>query len=286
MQVGKPSYTAKRHRRHFRYVTLVTALVAVIAWLWATLIAGLASGSIATRAQTTLALLVATVATVALLALWRKPLRPSLYSSEPPALRYSQATHHAGHLVATFAENPQAITRLSMTDRCHLPPQPAAGQTHTAMRRDLRVVLAGLTAEEVFTGESGTNVAADLASATALGADMVGRFGMASSLVSLATGRIRRTEFIKRVTQDPRTRKELESLLRDTKRDAMRLMLENRHLIVAVRDALLRKDQLSADEVYRILDEAQQRRQGNDRVLVDLRSAGHRPEPLLGIAEK
>ncbi len=286
MQVGKPSFAAQRQRRHFRYVTLVSALVAVIAWLWAVLIAGLASGSIATRAQTMLALVVASVATVALVALWRKPLSPSLYSSEAPVLRYSRATHHAGHLVATFVENPQGITRVSLMDRCHAPSQHAAGQTHTTMRRDLRVVLAGLTAEEVFTGESGTNVAADLASATALGADMVGRFGMASSLVSLATGRVRRTEFIERVVEDPRTRKELESLLRDTKRDTMRLMLENRHLIVALRDALLRKDNLSADEVSRILDDAQERRHSDDQVLVDLRAAGERPRPLLGIAEK
>lgn len=285
MQVGKPSFAKRRQRRHFRYVTLVSALVAVIVWLWAVLIAGLASGSIATRAQTTLALIVASAATVALVALWRKPLSPSLYSSEPPVLRYSRATHHAGHLVATYVENPQGITKVSLMDRCHVPPHPT-GRTHTNMRRDLRVVLAGLTAEEVFTGESGTNVAADLASATALGADMVGRFGMASSLVSLATGRIRRTEFIERVVQDPRTRKELESLLRDAKRDTMRLMLENRHLIVAVRDALLRKDSLSADEVHRILDDAQQRRHSDDQVLVDLRSAGERPRPLLGIAEK
>jgi ATP-dependent Zn protease len=150
----------------------------------------------------------------------------------------------------------------------------------------LRLALAGLTAEEIFTGETGTNVAGDLAAATALGADMVGRFGMTGSLVSLATGRTRRSAFITRVIEDPRTRKELEALLRDTKRETMRLMLENRHLIVAVRDALLRRQQLSAEEVYRVLDEAQERRCNDDQVLVDLRSAGERPRPLLGIAEK
>jgi ATP-dependent Zn protease len=173
-----------------------------------------------------------------------------------------------------------------MTDRCHLPSQPAAGHTHTTLHRDLRVILAGMAAEEIFTGESGANVATDLASATSLGADMVGRLGMASSLVSLATGPIRRTDFVKRVIDDPRTRKELEALLRDTKRDTMRLMLENRHLIVAVREALLRKDELSAEEIHRVLDEAQQRHGIDDQVLVDLRSTSERPRPLLEIAEK
>jgi hypothetical protein len=286
MQVGNPSSAARRQRRHFRYVTLVTALVAVIAWLWAVFVAGFASGSIATGTLTALALVVASVATLAILALWRKPLSPSLYASEPPQVQYAHATHHAGHIVARFAEDPQSITRVNLADRCHPPARPAAGLAQTTLRRDLRLALAGLTAEEIFTGETGTNVAGDLAAATALGADMVGRFGMTGSLVSLATGRTRRSAFITRVIEDPRTRKELEALLRDTKRETMRLMLENRHLIVAVRDALLRRQQLSAEEVYRVLDEAQERRCNDDQVLVDLRSAGERPRPLLGIAEK
>jgi ATP-dependent Zn protease len=250
------------------------------------LIAGLASGSIATQLVTTLALVVASVATLALIALWRKPLRPSLHSSEPPALRYSRATHHAGHIVATFVANPQRVSKLSLTDRCHLPSQPAAGQTHSNLRQDLGVALAGLTAEEIFTGESGTNVADDLAIATELGSDMVGRFGMTGSLVSLATGRIRRSAFLMRVIDDPRTRKELEALLRDAKRETMRVMLENRHLIVAVRDALLRDNELAASDIHRILDEAQERRRSDDHVLVDLRAASDRPRPLLGIAER
>lgn len=286
MQVGNLSSAVGRQRRHFRYVTLVTALVALIVWLWATFVAGLASGSIATQLVTTLALVVASVATLALVTLWRKPLSPSLHSSESPALRYSRATHHAGHIVATFVEDPQGISKLSLTDRCRLPSRAAAAQTHSSLRRDLGVVLAGLTAEEIFTGESGTNVAADLAIATELGADMVGRFGMTGSLVSLATGRIRRSAFVTRVIGDPRTRKELEALLRDTKRDTMRVMLENRHLIVAVRDALLRNHELAANDIHRILDEAQERRRSDDHVLVDLRAGSDRPRPLLGLAER
>lgn len=286
MQVGNHSSAVGRQRRHFRYVTLVTVLVALIAWLWVTLIAGLASGSIATQFVTTLALVIASVATLALIALWRKPLGPSLHASEPPTLRYARATHHAGHIVATFVENPQGISKLSLADRCHLPSQPALGQTHSNLRRNVRVALAGLTAEEIFTGESGTNVAADLAIATALGSDMVGRFGMTGSLVSLATGRIRRSAFVTRVIEDPRTRKELEALLRDAKRDTMRVMLENRHLIVAVRDALLRDHELAAGDIHRILNEAQERRRSDDHVLVDLRSAGDRSRPLLGIVER
>ena len=124
MQVGNPSAVAKRQRRHFRYITLVTVLVAVIAWLWAVLIAGLASGAIATQVQTALALAVATVATLALIALWRKPLSPSLHPADSPVQQYAQATHHAGHLVAAFAENPRSITRLSLTDPCHRPHNP------------------------------------------------------------------------------------------------------------------------------------------------------------------
>ena len=111
---------------------------------------------------------------------------------------------------------------------------------------------------------------------------MVGRFGMTGSLVSMGTHRTKESAFVDKVLEDARTRKELEALLRDTKRDSMRHMLENRHLIIVLRDALLRQGVLTPDEVRRIIATAEDRRHNDDEVLVDLRLAGERTRPFVG----
>ena len=106
---------------------------------------------------------------------------------------------------------------------------------------------------------------------------MVGRYGMAGSLVSFEATRPRRNRFIARVLDDARARKDLEGLLREVKRDTIRSLLENRHLIVAVRDALVRKGRLDPRQIKAILAHADKARQSDDEVLVDLRVVGSRP---------
>lgn len=149
--------------------------------------------------------------------------------------------------------------------------------THSALRAELGVEVAGITAEEIFSGESGAYAASDLTRATEIGADMVGRFGMTGSLVSLGTPKSRRRKFIARVLDDARTRKELEALLREVKRETIRNLLERRHLIVAVRDALMRKNRLEVRQLRAILANAERMRRTDDEVLVDLRVVGSRP---------
>ena len=193
-----------------------------------------------------------------------------------PALRQAIATHHAGHVVAAHFADPSRISRVDLATPCvhHRPTVPAI--THSALRTELSIAVAGLTAEEIFAGESGSHAAADLANATRVGADMVGRYGMAGSLVSLDTSRPHRAKFVDRVLHDARTRKELEALLREAKRESVRLMLENRHQIIALRDALMRQPRLEPAQIRNILATVEHER-NNDEVLVDLRIVGHRP---------
>ena len=80
-----------------------------------------------------------------------------------------------------------------------------------------------------------------------------------------------------RVLDDARTRKELETLLREVKRETIRNLLESRHLVVAVRDALMRKSRLDARQLRAILANAERTRRNDDEVLVDLRVVGSRP---------
>ena len=76
---------------------------------------------------------------------------------------------------------------------------------------------------------------------------------------------------------DARTRKELEALLREAKRDSTRTMLENRHIIIALRDALIRNGHLSAGQILEVISGADELRHTDDEVLVDLRIVGNRP---------
>lgn len=285
MQAGSIATAYGRGGRHLRFITLVSALVLIDAWLWARLLLGRADGSAPLRGEIALALAAGMAAVLGIGALWQNSLTPYQGKMVTPALRHSLATHHAGHIVAAYLQDPTRVRQASLSAACAYQTGSVAPVTQTSLGAELVVALAGLTAEEVFVGESGSHSSADLARATAIGADMVGRFGMASSLVSLATNRRSRSAFVDKVLADARTRKELESLLREAKRDSMRLMLENRHVIVALRDALMRHGDISRSHALELINSAESERHADDSVLVDLRSANDRPRPLTGASE-
>ncbi len=285
MQAGFRASAFGRRGRHLRFVTIVSALALINVWLWSRLVLDVAVGKSNLTSDMLIAVVAATASLLAIVALWRNPLRRSVSAQSTPARSHSLATHHSGHIVALHLLDPTRITRTSLSDPCVFSPATDSAMSQTALRNELSITLSGLTAEEIFAGESGSHTAADLTLATSIGADMVGRFGMAGSLVSLATAERRRGKFITRVLDDARTRKELEALLRDTKRDSMRIMPHNRHLIFAVRDALLRTDALDSAEIRRIISDTEQRRNIDDEVLVDLRSVSERGRPLMSASE-
>lgn len=255
--------------RHLRYFALATSLVIIDISMWTRLV--LTAESQATVGDVAVALATATAATVAMLLLWRNPLGRTAPKMTTPALRQHLATHHAGHIVAAYIDDPNRSLTADMSQPCghHRPAVPAV--TQSALHAEVVIALSGMAAEEIFSGESGSHVGDDLTRATAVGADMVGRYGMSGSPVSFATTNPSRTTFLERILDDPRTRKELESLLRETKRESIRLMLENRHTIIAIRDALMRNQRLSSARVSAIISEAQETRHSDDQVLVDLR---------------
>ena len=106
--------------------------------------------------------------------------------------RVSVATHEAGHAtVAYFIGRGRRLEVLSIIKRrqalgllAHGDAEERYTRTRTEIEAAIAIALGGLTAEEVFFGESGTGPASDLQHATTLAAQMVGSFGMAGSLVS------------------------------------------------------------------------------------------------------
>ncbi|MEA2001001.1 MAG: hypothetical protein U9N84_03815, partial [Actinomycetota bacterium] len=269
-----------RSGRHLKYITIISALVLIDAWLWLRAAFGLTPVTTLVRVEMAIAIGAAIAAALAIYSLWRNPLSDNLRTMATPSLRQSLATHHAGHVLAAYLQDPSGVAKTGLSGPCLTRAKGVPVITETALRAELTLALAGMTAEEIFAGESGSHTAADLAHATAIGADMVGRFGMGGSLVSLAASHTKRSGFIDMVLADARTRKELEALLRDAKRETMRMMLEHRYVIVELRDALLRHHRLRATEIRRLIDNAETVRHADDAVLVDLRSASDRVRPL------
>ncbi len=118
-----------------------------------------------------------------------------------------------------------------------------------------------MTAEELFFGEAGTGPASDLAQATRVAAMMVGSLGMAGSLVSydaIEAGPIAQG-IVGKVLGNDESRKAVETMLTQQKDDVRKLLDENRHLVAALRDALLEREELVGEEITDVLLESEQR---------------------------
>ena len=93
-------------------------------------------------------------------------------------------------------------------------------------------------------------------------AQMVGSFGMAGSLVSFEAveqGPIS-VGIVGKVLGNEDARASVERLLDQAKVDVHRLLDENRHLVVALRDELLQREELVGDEIIDVLHEAENRK--------------------------
>jgi ATP-dependent Zn protease len=128
----------------------------------------------------------------------------------------------------------------------------------------LKVTMGGIAAELLFFNESGTGPSSDLAAATTVAAQMVGSFGMGSSLVSydavVSGGGLGGPNLVAKVLTNDDTKREVEDLLRRHKDQVYYLLENNRDLIEALRDALLDHDELLGDEILAVIEETLARR--------------------------
>ncbi len=184
--------------------------------------------------------------------------QPVRYSSAEQSLI---ATHEAGHAVVAWLVAPsrtlEVLTIVKRGAALGLLAHGDGEEVYTRSTDDLRalvqIAMGGLVAEELFFGQTSTGPASDLAAATRTAAQMVGAAGMTGSLVSfLATGQ----DLATAVLGDRAARAQLESLL-DAARDTVRLLLSrNRHLVEALRDALLERHELIGVQITDVLEAA------------------------------
>ncbi len=175
------------------------------------------------------------------------------------------ATHEAGHAVAAYlCATTRKLEVLSIIKRrnalgllAHSDTEERYTKSRSELEATLKVMLGGLAAEFVFFGESGTGPSSDLHAATSLVAQMIGSFGMGSSLVSydaVNNGMHSSPNIVAKVLSNDDMRKELEAMLHRHRKEVIKLLQDNSDLVIALRDALLERDELLGDEIIEVLE--------------------------------
>jgi cell division protease FtsH len=181
------------------------------------------------------------------------------------------ATHEAGHAVAAYlCAKERKLEVLSIIKRrqalgllAHSDAEERFTRTKSELEGTLKITLGGLAAELLFYGESGTGPASDLQTATELAAQMVGAFGMGSSLISLEAmnnGPYTSSNIVAKVLANEDARNEVEEVLQRHKDQIGYLLEKNRDLVEALRDALLVHEELLGDDIRSVIEQALKRR--------------------------
>ncbi len=176
------------------------------------------------------------------------------------------ATHEAGHAtVAYLVGKDRKLEVLSIIKRkdalgllAHSDLEERFTKTRSEIVARIQIAMGGMVAEETYFGEAGTGPAGDLAAATDAAASMVGTLGMGGSLVSweaAAVGGAANT--VAKVLADEAGRAAVDGLLDQAKATAERLVRSNRHILEALRDALLAREELVGDEILEVVREAE-----------------------------
>ncbi len=127
-------------------------------------------------------------------------------------------------------------------------------RTPSEARDLMAIALAGRAAEIQELGEPSGGVAADLATATELAAELVGMLGAGNSLLSLTAAKFEGADnLVAKVLRDERARATADSLLHAAADRAACTMLEHRRALLALADALCQSDELGGDEVHAIV---------------------------------
>jgi cell division protease FtsH len=176
--------------------------------------------------------------------------------------RRTVATHEAGHATVAYLTELRTLEVLSIVKRAGSLGLLAHGdldEVYTRSRSELHalidIAMGGMVAEELWFGESGTGPSGDLLSATRVAAEVVGAAGMAGSLVSLAavqSGPFSDTNLVGRVLADAQARPQVDRILSTSKARVRALLEANRHIVEALRDALLDRDELIGEEIVEV----------------------------------
>ncbi len=175
------------------------------------------------------------------------------------------ATHEAGHAtVAWLVGRGRTLDVLTIVKRkeslgllAHSDTEERFTRTRSEMLAMIQIAMGGMAAEELFFGETSSGVAGDLAAATATACQMIGVLGMGTSLiVDNSTSLSAPSDVAAKVLTHDDGRAEVEQLLSRSKDEARSMLNENRHVIEALRDALLEREELVGPEITAVISAA------------------------------
>ncbi|HZG95638.1 MAG TPA: AAA family ATPase [Mycobacteriales bacterium] len=180
------------------------------------------------------------------------------------------ATHEAGHTATAWLVAPhrrlEVLSIIKRRDALGLLAHSDHEEVYTRSRSELRALIqiafGGQCAEEIWFGDVSTGPGGDLLYATNAAAQMIGQAGMGDTLISFAAvqnGPFNDSNIVGRVLADRQGRQMVETLLAEQKQVTQRLLSDNRHLVEALRDALLERQELIGHEITDVLEEAARR---------------------------
>jgi cell division protease FtsH len=192
------------------------------------------------------------------------------------------ATHEAGHAVTAHLLAPhrrlEILTIIKRAGSLGLLAHGDREDVYTRSRKEMEALIGiafgGQVAEELFFGDVSTGPSGDLSYATNVAAQMIGAAGMSETLISFAaapSSAFGGGDLVSRVMGDGTGRRLMEELLTRRKQEVRSLLAANRHLVAALRDALLERHELIGREIEQVLQQAaQEQRTAGERRSIEL----------------
>ena len=172
------------------------------------------------------------------------------------------ARHEAGHTFVCWntGDKPAYVTIVSRGNfggyMQHNDDEKRTGYTKEEMRGLIRVSLAGRAAEMVYYGDEdglSTGASSDLANATKIALNMICRLGMDPNFGMAVTDPSAAMN-----DENSGLRKAVNALLSEELNNAKKLITENRNVMDALVDELIKKDHLTGEEIDALLTTAHQ----------------------------
>ena len=177
-----------------------------------------------------------------------------------PDERRRVAIHEAGHaLIATlYGRDIRIASILRRGAALGLVSHGDAEERHLRTPSEgadlIAIALAGRAAEIQEYGDASSGIAADLAYATTVAAQLIGQLGAADTLISLEAASVpMAVNLVAKVLSDPPARAKMENILESAADRVACTMLEHRPTLIALADALCANDELTGDEVTDIV---------------------------------
>jgi ATP-dependent Zn protease len=180
------------------------------------------------------------------------------------AERRTIATHESGHATVAWmvgtGRKLEVLSIIKRRDALGLLAHSDAEERYLKSRSEIvgliDIALGGMVAEEIFFGETTSGAAGDLQAATTAAAQMVGSLGMAGTLFSWEAVITGPANLAAKVASSDELRERVEAVLGESRLRVREVLNANRHVVEALRDALLERDELLGDDIAAVISAA------------------------------